>query len=206
MTKTGYGEPNVSYCNVCRKERLEKEEKKKMEREEKKKQRDKEKSEKRAKRSSTTPHADTNTLEQNTAENGEFEQNEPFSELRSETLDIDPKGKPTLFELAGGYSPTPKRHEIAEPETEPEIETSSKKKEKEKVKEKEKEKDKEDSSIFKLPKGTESQLKEAKSRIADLEQSNKNMNEKHETLYQAKVQLENEKDDLQVSSDLFFFT
>ena len=167
---------------ICRKEKLEKEEKKKLEREEKKKQREQEKLDKRAKRSSTHVSNVINPVEEDITivNDPKIEIPDP-SELIASAEDIldQPKVKPTLFQLAGVTS---EKVETAEPEPE----KSSKKK------------DKEESSFKSNTKGNDNQLREAKNHIVELEQNNNNLTEKNKVLYSAKCQLENEKDDLQV--------
>ena len=109
--------------NICRKEKLEKEEKKKLEREEKKKQRDKEKQDKRAKRSSTHGANVINPIEEDiTVVNDHDTDLTDPPELNALTEEIEePKVKPTLFQLA---AVTSEKVEAAEPEAE----KSSKKK------------------------------------------------------------------------------
>ena len=170
--------------NICRKDKLEKEEKRKLEREEKKKLRDKDKLDKRAKRVSTHIANVTSPVEDNTTivSDPEIEIPDPPEHTAStEEVLNQPKTKPTLFQLA---TVTTDKAEAVEPDPE----KSSKKK------------DNVESSFKPSAKGTDNQLREAKTHIVELEQNNNSLTEKNTVLYSAKCQLENEKDDLQVNN------
>ncbi|KAI6661535.1 hypothetical protein LOD99_13408 [Oopsacas minuta] len=170
-----------------RKEKLEKEEKKRLERDEKKKVREKEKQDKRAKRSSVSIQ---NAVSPNIQEDITTVSDDPeigipdppqITTSTEELLDNEPKTKPTLFQLAGT---TPEKVDTqAAADDKP---VSAKRKEKE-----------ESASFKSTAKGSDNQLREAKSRIVELEQNSKNLTENNQVLYSAKCQLENEKDDLQ---------